>query len=180
MSSPFDAEAPDPAVHEAIRLSPYWAGWAQDFAMERDRLLSLFPNQLLEIEHFGSTAVSGMPAKPIIDILAGVASMTVADSLFEPILGSGYSTSRAYNAMLPDRRWFMRSSHGRRTHHLHVVVAGGRVWAERLAFRDKLRASAGLAEEYAVLKGRLALRHRDDRERYTEAKSEFVARVLAG
>jgi hypothetical protein len=64
--------------------------------------------------------------------------MQVADALFEPILAAGYTTSRAFNAMFADRRWFMRLSHGRRAHHLHVVVADGSLWTERLAFRDAL------------------------------------------
>jgi len=169
----------DPAIDEEIRLTAYEAGWPTAFAAERDRLLAMFPSQILSVEHFGSTAVPGMPAKPIVDILAGVASMDVADALFEPILAAGYTTSRAFNAMLADRRWFMRSSRGRRTHHLHVVIAGGNVWRERIAFRDRLRASAALAGEYADLKRDLASRFRRDREAYTEAKSAFVASVLA-
>ena len=169
----------DPAIDEEIQLTAYEAGWPAAFAAERDRLLATFASQLLRVEHFGSTAVPGMPAKPIVDILAGVASMQVADALFEPILAAGYTTSRAYNAMLADRRWFMRSSEGRRTHHLHVVVADGNVWTERLAFRDALRASADLAQHYADLKRELAARFRCDREAYTQAKSAFVASVLA-
>jgi GrpB-like predicted nucleotidyltransferase (UPF0157 family) len=169
----------DPAIDEEIHLTPYEAGWPMAFTAERDRLLSLFPSQLLRVEHFGSTAIPGMPAKPIIDILAAVASMDVADALFTPLLAAGYTTSRAFNAMLVDRRWFMRSSHGRRTHHLHIVAADDSVWAERLAFRDALRASAELAQRYADLKRELASRFRRDREAYTEAKSAFVASVLA-
>jgi GrpB-like predicted nucleotidyltransferase (UPF0157 family) len=105
--------------------------------------------------------------------------MAVADSLFEPILEAGYTTSREFNAMLPDRRWFMRSSGGKRTHHLHVVVSGSRTWRERLTFRDKLRSCAALAKQYADLKCELASRFKHDREAYTNAKSEFVAYILA-
>ena len=169
----------DPAVDEEVNLSLYDPGWPTAFAAERDRLLSRFSTQLLRVEHFGSTAIPGMPAKPIVDILAGVASMDAADALFGPILDAGYTTSRAFNAMLADRRWFMRSSEGRRTHHLHIVVADGSAWRERVAFRDRLRASAELAQRYADLKRELAARFRRDREAYTEAKSTFVASVLA-
>ncbi len=167
------------AIHEAVSLVAYDATWATQFVAERERLRLEFP-QLLRIEHFGSTAVAGMPAKPIIDILAGVESMAVADALFEPILAAGYTTSRAFNAMLADRRWFMRSSNGRRTHHLHVVVFDSEAWAVRLHFRDMLRASADLALQYAELKSVLAVKYRHDREAYSEAKSAFVAAVVAG
>jgi len=176
---PGSADTRDPAFDEPIRLVPHDRHWPAAFAAERDRLLSLFRSQLQRIEHIGSTAIPGLPAKPIIDLLAGVASMDVADALFEPILGAGYTTSRPFNAMLPDRRWFMRASDGRRTHHLHVVVADGKAWQEHLAFRDRLRASPALATEYADLKRDLATRFRRDREAYTDAKSAFVTRVLA-
>jgi GrpB-like predicted nucleotidyltransferase (UPF0157 family) len=119
-----------------------------------------------------------MPAKPIIDILAGVESMAVADALFSPILAYGYPTSQAFNAMLPDRRWFMRSANGRRTHHLHLVVLGSESWNVHLRFRNVLRSDAALAQRYAKLKLRLAAEFRRDREAYTNAKSEFVTSVV--
>ena len=166
------------AIREQVRLAPYDLAWPELFLQERDRLLSLFP-QLLAVEHFGSTAVRGMTAKPIIDILVGVASMEAADALFEPVLAAGYTTSREFNATLSDRRWFMRSSNGRRTHHLHVVVHRSPVWAERLRFRDLLRSNPSLAHSYSQLKSELAVRFLHDREAYTDAKAEFVASALA-
>lgn len=168
----------DRAIHEDVSLAAYNAAWPAQFAAERDRLVARF-SQLLKIEHFGSTAIPGMPAKPIIDILAGVESMAVADALFEPILAYSYTTSREFNAMLPDRRWFMRSVDGRRTHHLHLVVLGSKSWVERLRFRDVLRSNAVLAQQYAKLKSELAAKYKRDREEYTNAKSEFVACVIA-
>jgi GrpB-like predicted nucleotidyltransferase (UPF0157 family) len=74
--------------------------------------------------------------------------------------------------------WFCKPEPGRRTHHLHLAPAGGRRFAEELAFRDRLRADPAAAAEYASLKRELAERFREDREAYTEAKGEFVARVL--
>lgn len=174
-----DADLERRAIREEVILASYDATWPARFIVERDRLLAHFP-QLLEVEHFGSTAISGMPAKPIIDILAGVESMAVADALFEPILAYGYTTSRAFNAMLPDRRWFMRSANGRRTHHLHLVVHGSESWRVHLRFRDALRANPAVAQRYAELKLELAAEFAGDREAYTNAKSEFVTSVVAG
>ena len=171
-------DAQQRAIDEEVHLAPYDPRWPALFEAERDRLRSLFP-ELSGIEHFGSTAVAGMQAKPVIDILAGVDSMARADALFAPILGCGYTTSREFNASLVDRRWFMRSAEGRRTHHLHVVVFQGPVWLERLRFRDLLRKDPGLARSYSQLKVELAARFRTDREAYTDAKAEFVARALA-
>src|SRR5439155_8666609 len=166
------------AIHEDIALSPYDPQWPLLFSAERDRLASLFPARLLAIEHIGSSAIPDMPAKPIIDILAGVESMAVADTLIKQLTGvAGYTTSAGFNATLPERLWFMRSANGRRTHHLHVVVHGGTEWRRHLHFRDRLRCKPGLAEEYRTLKAVLAAQHRTDREAYTNAKSSFVLSV---
>lgn len=168
----------DRAIHEAVTLVPYRGTWPDEFARERQRLLDLFPDAFVAIEHFGSTAVPGMPAKPIIDILAGVRSMDSADALLERLLEHGYTTSREFNAMLVDRKWLMRAEGGRRTHHLHIVEHGGTQWDERLRLRDMLRASPELAESYRELKERLAAQHRTDREAYTEGKTAFVLAAL--
>jgi GrpB-like predicted nucleotidyltransferase (UPF0157 family) len=166
------------AIYEEVSLAPYNPQWPSLFAAERDRLIRLFPAQLLCVEHFGSTAIPGMPAKPIIDLLGGVESMAVADALVEPLLQSGYTTSAEFNATLADRRWFMRWASGQRTHHLHLVVMSGAEWRQRLQFRDELRSDARLAQRYALLKAELAAQHSKDREAYTDAKAEFVRSVI--
>ena len=171
-------ESLERAIHEEVALVPYDPQWPSLFETERERLVGLFPSQLLDIQHFGSTAIPGIPAKPIIDLLAGVESMAVADSLVEPLLDSCYTTSAEFNATLTDRRWFMRWADGHRTHHLHLVVLGGTEWRRRLRFRNTLRADTELAHRYALLKEEVAAQHRMDREAYTRAKSEFVLSVV--
>jgi len=173
-----DSESLHEAIHEEVTLQAYDAAWPDKFVAERDRLLALFPVNIIDIEHIGSTAVPGLLAKPVIDILAGVESMAVARALTEPLLEAGYSTSAEFNAKLTDRQWFMRWADGRRTHHLHVVVHRGKEWTERLRFRDALRASPVLAARYAELKAGLVLQHANDREAYTSAKSAFVRAML--
>jgi GrpB-like predicted nucleotidyltransferase (UPF0157 family) len=172
-----EIESLEQAIHEDIALCGYDPHWPSLFVVERDHLATLFPSQFLEIQHIGSTAIPDMPAKPIIDILAGVESMVVADALVEPLLASGYTTSAAFNATLTDRRWFMRWANGRRTHHLHVVVYGGGEWHRHLHFRDTLRSNAAMARKYSDLKITLAAEHKADREAYTNAKSSFVLLV---
>ena len=169
-----EQESLEAAIHERVELAPYDSTWPEKFEPERARLLSLFPDDFVEIEHFGSTAIPGMSAKPIIDILAGVETLTGAGALSTRLCEIGYSTSAEFNASLSDRKWFMRWADGRRTHHLHVVVHGGEVWSERLAFRDRLRTDADAASGYESLKTSLATQHRDDREAYTSAKANFV------
>ncbi|MBD3897243.1 GrpB family protein [Halomonas sp. ML-15] len=173
-----DAQSLQLAIDEPVNLADYAPDWPARFVAERLRLLKRFPAELLDVQHIGSTAIHGMPAKPIIDIMAGVASMAVADALFDSLLDYGYVTSLEFNAGLSDRRWFMRHANGRRTHHLHVVVYEGELWRQRLDFRDALCSDVTLAARYAALKRELASRHQADREAYTRAKSDFVSTVL--
>jgi len=168
------------AIHENVKLHPYDPSWPSKFATERQRLTSLLAGVSLEIEHIGSTAVPAMPAKPVIDLLAGVESMARAKSFAERICTSGYTTSAEFNETLVDRMWFMRWADGHRTHHLHVVVQDSNVWREHLAFRDALRSNPPFAARYAALKYQLAARHATDREAYTNAKAEFIHSALRG
>ncbi len=168
------------AIAEGVCIATHDSRWATLFVEERDRLLDLFPDRFSAIEHIGSTAVPRLAAKPIIDILAGLRTIGEADALLEPLCANGYETSVEFNATLPDRRWLMRHAIGRRTHHLHLVVFGSRQWVHRLQFRDALRGDAAILARYEQLKRDLAERYRNDREAYTQAKTEFINEVLAG
>jgi GrpB-like predicted nucleotidyltransferase (UPF0157 family) len=174
-----EEESLNAAIHEPVELSRHDPAWSRMFLAEKQRLLSALPGMFLDLQHIGSTAVAGLVAKPVIDLLAGVASMEVARALGEPLGRLGYTTSLRFNASLPDRQWFMRWANGRRTHHLHVVVHADVAWRERIAFRDALRADPELARRYEALKRALANTHRDDREAYTSAKSTFISTTLA-
>lgn len=168
------------AIAEPIRLQASDPAWAHAFEQERIRLADIAPGAFLQIEHIGSTAVPGLLAKPIIDILAGVASLDGVDALVDRLCEHAYTTSKAFNATLADRRWLMRWKDGHRTHHLHIVAHGDQAWRDRLGFRDALRADASLAQSYAHLKTRLAKQHQGDREAYTAAKAEFIRATLEG
>jgi GrpB-like predicted nucleotidyltransferase (UPF0157 family) len=111
----------------------------------------------------------------VIDILVGVDDLESSRACFEPLAGLEY---RYAPYLVEQMHWFCKPEPGRRTHHLHLAPAGGRRFADELAFRDRLRADPVAAAEYTSLKRKLAERFRDDREAYTDAKSEFVARVL--
>jgi GrpB-like predicted nucleotidyltransferase (UPF0157 family) len=145
---------------------------------ERIRLLRLFPEAFCSIEHIGSTAVPGLAAKPVIDMMAGVESMHVADDLLSPLCQAGYDTSMEFNATLKERRWLMLHENGKRTHHLHLLIHGQTEWLRNLAFRDAMRADPGLASRYETLKRECAILHSDDREAYTAAKTSFIRSVV--
>lgn len=166
------------AIGEEVSLRAHDPSWERAFEVERDRLQSLVPGAFDAIEHIGSTAVPGLPAKPIIDIMAAVDSLDGVDALIERLCDSGYATSMEFNAALTDRKWLMRWHEGHRTHHLHIVVTGSAPWNDRLDFRDALRSEPATARRYARLKSELAAKHRGDREAYTDAKAAFVQTVL--
>jgi GrpB-like predicted nucleotidyltransferase (UPF0157 family) len=169
-----DEESLLAAIYDDVALSPYDPSWPVMFEAERERLLSIFGAKFIDIQHIGSTAVYGLTSKPVIDILAGVPSMSAAEELVEPLCRSGYTTSAEFNATLLDSRWFMRWANGHRTHHLHVTVHGSNFWTQRLRFRDALRNDPALARRYSQFKTDLAAIHRSNREAYTDAKAGFI------
>jgi len=177
MSREIDDASLQQAIDETITIVPYDPAWPSRFEAERARLVELFRGQL-PVQHIGSTAVPGMPAKPVIDCMAAVASMDVADRDVERLCADGYTTSAEFNRTLGDRRWLMRHAAGRRTHHLHLVLHESPHLTDALRFRDALRADGELAKRYAELKQRLAAELGGDREAYTAAKAAFIAAAL--
>jgi GrpB-like predicted nucleotidyltransferase (UPF0157 family) len=161
---------------EPIRLVTYDPAWPRRFAEERALLeVALDPWLDGPIEHIGSTAVPGLTAKPVIDIMAGVRDLASSLDARDAVAPLGY----LYFPYRPDvMHWFCKPSPARRTHHLHLVPANSPLWAERIAFRDCLRSSAVTAAGYAALKTALAARYRLDREAYTDAKGDFIRSVL--
>jgi GrpB-like predicted nucleotidyltransferase (UPF0157 family) len=161
---------------EPIRLVPSNPSWPSRFELERS-LLAEAIGEWVEggIHHVGSTAVPGLEAKAIIDILVGVHNLEAARGCFEPLADLGY----LYAPYLPDEmHWFCKPDPARRTHHLHLVPFGSRRYRDELTFRDRLRADPRLAADYTALKRRLAEHHRDDREAYTAGKSRFIQQAL--
>jgi len=130
------------------------------------------------IHHIGSTAVPGLAAKPVIDMMAGVSDLEEARAAFAPLKSCSYQYTPhrpgTHHFSKPPGPWWTS------THGLHLTKPGSDLWRERLAFRDALRADPALATEYADLKARLAQEHGAEIERYTVGKRAFVARVLAG
>jgi GrpB-like predicted nucleotidyltransferase (UPF0157 family) len=161
---------------ESIRIVPYDPAWPTLFEQERSALEDGIGAWVVGgIHHVGSTAVPGLEAKPIIDILVGVESLDGSRDCFELLRTLDY----LHAPYLPEEmHWFCKPHPSRRTHHLHLVPAGSRRYRDELAFRDRLRSSPATAADYASLKRSLAQRFAGDREAYTDAKAEFIGRVL--
>lgn len=165
------------AVDDSIQLVEPDPTWPEQYAAFMPELIGLLGADIaLRVEHYGSTAIPGIPAKPVLDILVEVPSFAVAKARAMP----------RFNRLNWDYWWhaehmlFVRRDGlmGARTHHVHLAPNGHRLW-EGLRFRDHLRAHPADARAYAALKRELAAAHGRDRERYTLAKTEFVSAILA-
>jgi GrpB-like predicted nucleotidyltransferase (UPF0157 family) len=155
-----------------IEIVEYDAFWPASYIAECERLAPLLPG--VWIHHIGSTAVPGLAAKPVIDMIALVDDFEAPSAAL--VQRGGYQLPARFNATLVHRRFLCYPTAFHRTHHLHLVDQ--REGMDRcLRFRDNLRGDPKLAAEYAALKRALAARFRTDRERYTEAKSKFINRA---
>ncbi len=169
-------------VKEEVTVVPYDPLWPKVFEQERLHLLSCLPAHLIKrIEHFGSTAVPGLSAKPIVDILVEVTSLDKTREIIAPLLeaqGYDYFWRPSWGDDTPPfYAWFIkRDKNGKRTHHLHMVEAEFEHW-DRLLFRDYLIEHPDIARKYADLKEKLLGVHLGDRVDYTRAKSDFIEKI---
>jgi GrpB-like predicted nucleotidyltransferase (UPF0157 family) len=165
-------------VHDApIEIVPYDDAWPRLFADEAQAIRAALGEWLAgPIEHIGSTAIRGLAAKAVVDIMAGVHSLEVS----RPAIDRAAAMEYCYSPYRPDQEhWFCKPSLAERRFHLHLVPMASRDWRATLAFRDYLRAHPLVSAEYEGLKRHLAREHRSNREAYTEAKGPFIARVTA-
>jgi GrpB-like predicted nucleotidyltransferase (UPF0157 family) len=171
-------------TREDVAVVPYDPRWPELFRLEKEHLLSCLPADLLgRVEHFGSTAVPGVAAKPVIDMLVEVSDLEQTRARIASVLeaqGYDYFWRPTHGGGGPPfYAWFIKRepTTGARTHHIHMVEAGFQEHWDRLLFRDYLIAQPDAAREYQELKFRLASEHPNDRVAYTEGKTEFVVRV---
>lgn len=157
---------------EVVAYDPAWPALFQQESELLQRVLAPWLRGALE--HIGSTAIPGLAAKPVIDILAGVSSLEASRPAIDAAAAAGY----CYFPYRPDlEHWFCKPSAAFRTHHLHLMPVGTPQWSRPIAFREYLRARPEVAAEYAELKRELAIRFRLDREAYTAAKAPFIDAV---
>lgn len=162
-----------------VVIVAYDPQWPRRYEQEKAALLSVLSDRLVALEHMGSTAIPGLGAKPIIDIMAALRSLEEAPTCIEPLRGLGYDYVPEFEAFIPERRFFRKGSPEKHTHHLHLF-AQSHFWdRHELLFRDYVRAHPQTAQEYERLKRELASRYGTDREGYTNAKTEFVQSIVA-
>jgi GrpB-like predicted nucleotidyltransferase (UPF0157 family) len=166
------------AIREEISIVSYDPAWRRLYETEAAFLRRKLPKSIVsKIEHFGSTAVPGLAAKPVIDMLVQVSSLLETQEQVVPILeAEGYDYFWRTDVS-PAYAWFIkRNPEGKRTHHLHMVEADSKLW-ERLYFRDYLREFPEEANRYSELKKLLAEKYTNDRVGYTAGKAEYVVSI---
>jgi GrpB-like predicted nucleotidyltransferase (UPF0157 family) len=161
------------AVVTVVSYHPQWADYFRD---EKELLLKVLGEVVLDIRHIGSTSIVGMPAKPILDILVGLRSLALVEPFVTDLKLIGYEDRG--NGDEPGRRYFVKGTEDKRTHHLNLCELNGVFWRKHVLFRDYLERHRDAAEQYAALKRVLAAKFPQDRLAYTRGKEEFVRSIL--
>ncbi len=169
----------------SVTVVPYDPRWPRIFERERDRLAEALGPAVVEIEHFGSTAVPGLAAKPVIDVMVWIDALTRGQALVDPVVALGYEYVPAFEDELPFRRYFRRHPDDELApgvehagYHVHMLEHRHPWGGKDIAFRDHLRTNPKDARAYGTLKLELARRFPSDRNAYIEAKSPFIRALL--
>ncbi|WP_113625981.1 GrpB family protein [Pectobacterium peruviense] len=154
-----------------ITVVDYDPHWATNYATAARVLAQALGEVAVRVHHIGSTAVPGLPAKPVIDMLLEVVSLSGLDTLDQVMVDLGYRP-RGENGMA-GRRYYTKGG-DERTHHLHAFIVGDAHIQRHLAFRDYLRANPSVCAEYAAIKRAAALACDNDSAVYSQLKNAFI------
>ena len=159
-----------------IEVVEYDPSWPSQFAAHAAALKDIFGKTALNIEHFGSTAVPGLAAKPTIDILVFAEDMAIVDSLNSKMAAAGYQPHGEYG--IAGRRYFVAyDATGRHVCHVHVYETGHTSAQNDLLFRDILRNDESARKKYGELKQALSQIHNADPAEYNKGKTECVLEI---
>lgn len=159
---------------ERIVLFEHDPRWLRNAADECLRIAESCAPVVTRVEHIGSTAVRGLIAKPVLDLMPLVTDFDEAFACVAPMRALGYWYAGEFG--IAGRHLFVRGSP--RTHHAHMLVEGSKEAVRHLAVRDALRDDPDALARYAALKRELAPRFGDNREGYAEAKGAFMREVF--
>jgi GrpB-like predicted nucleotidyltransferase (UPF0157 family) len=163
-------------VSDDIVIVEYDSAWPSEFVRLRDRAQAALSDVAVAIEHVGSTAVPGLPAKDVIDMVVVVKSEGDVNEAISRLEAIGY---QARGNLGVEGREAFRWPEGEKRHHLYVSPTTSAELHAQVAFRDRLRSDPAVARAYVARKRELAERHRDDRLAYTEGKTEFIEATLS-
>ena len=168
-----------PAEHYAIELVPHRAEWAEKARTESARLRDAIGDLLITVHHIGSTAIPGIMAKPIVDLIPLVGSVEALDGAAPRIEALGYEYLGEFG--LPGRRYcrLIDPVSGKRVFQLHCYQPDAPEFPRHLAFRDYLRAHPAIAQQYEAEKIRAAAVHPGDVLAYNNEKNNWIQRTQA-
>lgn len=157
-----------------IEVVDYQPSWPDEFQSYAERLKQSLDGLVIGIEHVGSTSVTGLAAKPIIDIDIVISSRAVLGQVLQRLETIGYK--HIGNDGIPGREAFKWP--GEKRHHLYVCAVNAHNLHNHLIFRDYLREHPEAADAYGQLKKRLAHQYKQDADFYCEAKTEFIQQIV--
>ena len=160
-----------------VKLSLYNPKWPEIFKKEKKMLQKALGKMIIDIQHVGSTAVSRIPAKPIIDIAVAVPELSrkEVEKYIEPLKKVGYEYRGEDR---PREHLFVKGGEEKRICHLHMVKFDSKAWKDYLLFRDYLRTHKKVAAKYTKLKLELAKKFSGNRRLYTANKDNFIQKIL--
>lgn len=159
---------------EKVLVVPYQHDWPKKFQTEKEKLLSIFGNKALEIEHIGSTSIEGLLSKPIIDIVLMIENYQDADAFMESLFKIDYR----FDSSSTERHYYVKGDPIE--YHLSIAYANqGGFWSRQILFRDYLRTHSEARDEYAKLKENLLQKDPTGSDEYIGGKTDFVYKILA-
>ncbi len=158
-----------------VEVVPHRDEWEVLFDLEAERLKEVFKEQAVNIHHIGSTAIPGIAAKPIIDIIVEVKDLSAVNKHNNAMKQLGYIAKGEFG--IPGRRFFIKGSETERSHHVHVYEVGDVEVARHVNFRDFLSQHPDVAKSYSELKQELAEQYPFDIESYMDGKNVFFRDV---
>lgn len=160
----------------SVQLVPYQTEWKTCFEEEANCLQVALEGHVFQIEHVGSTAVEGLSAKPIIDIMLGVEHLSEGKILIPLLEEIDYTYIQP--DPFPNVFVLVKGTPDKRTHHLFIQELATPYWDEKILFRDYLRAYPEATTAYEDLKQDLAQKYATDRPSYTAKKAKFITEIL--
>lgn len=159
-----------------VALSKHHDEWVEEFVKEKENLLKLVGDIALDIQHIGSTSIPNLSAKPIIDILMAVKSLSDVSKIRQILEDNGYEYRE--NGSDDIQVLFAKGSEDKRTHYLHITEIGSKEWQNSIGFRDYMRSHPEEVKKYEEIKLALASKYPDDRGEYTSGKKNYVEEVF--
>lgn len=158
-----------------VEVVPHDPAWAQSFQAEAEVIRAILGSEVVAVHHIGSTAIPGISAKPIVDIMVEVRDIARVDAYADRFAAQGYRPMGENG--IPGRRYFIKGPDEARTHHVHIFAAGNPEIERHLTFRDYMIAHPEDARAYSRLKEDLAARFPTDIDSYVAGKDAFVKEI---